>query len=65
MQTHQIDRVVEVVEETLQGRTVRLLSQKKSDGRKLGALPTAAARHPARGPCSPKDSALPNKGVPP
>ncbi|EDQ86849.1 uncharacterized protein MONBRDRAFT_10557 [Monosiga brevicollis MX1] len=35
-QTMQIDRVVEVVEETLQGRTVRLLGSKKVDGRKTG-----------------------------
>lgn len=32
----QIDRVVEVVEETLKGNSVRFLGQKKSDGRKLG-----------------------------
>ncbi|KAL7648424.1 UNVERIFIED_CONTAM: hypothetical protein RMT77_000330 [Armadillidium vulgare] len=32
----QIDRVVEVVEETLKGNTVRLLSLKKMDGKKQG-----------------------------
>lgn len=32
----QIDRVVEVVEETLKGNTVRFLQQKKSSGKKLG-----------------------------
>jgi len=32
----QIDRVVEVVEETLKGHTVRLYGQKKKDGRKIG-----------------------------
>jgi len=32
----QIDRVVEVVEETLKGHTVRLLGKKKKDGRKTG-----------------------------
>ena len=32
----QIDRVVEVVEETLKGHTVRLFGQKKRDGRKTG-----------------------------
>ncbi|XP_057303648.1 threonylcarbamoyladenosine tRNA methylthiotransferase-like [Hydractinia symbiolongicarpus] len=32
----QIDRVVEVVEETLKGHTVRLLGQKKQGGRKIG-----------------------------
>lgn len=32
----QIDRVVEVVEETLKGNSVRFLGQKKSSGRKLG-----------------------------
>lgn len=32
----QIDRVVEVVEETLKGHTVRLLGQKKKEGRKIG-----------------------------
>lgn len=32
----QIDRVVEVVEETLKGHTVRLLGQKKQNGRKQG-----------------------------
>ncbi|XP_071796790.1 threonylcarbamoyladenosine tRNA methylthiotransferase-like isoform X2 [Asterias amurensis] len=32
----QIDRVVEVVEETLKGHTVRLLKQKKKDGKKIG-----------------------------
>jgi len=35
----QIDRVVEVVEETLKGHTVRLLGKKKSDGRKIGGAP--------------------------
>ncbi|KAK6633186.1 hypothetical protein RUM44_003787 [Polyplax serrata] len=33
---HNIDRVVEVVEETLKGHSVRLLSQKKENGKKLG-----------------------------
>ncbi|XP_065060758.1 threonylcarbamoyladenosine tRNA methylthiotransferase-like [Rhopilema esculentum] len=32
----QIDRVVEVVEETIKGNTVRLLGKKKSEGRKIG-----------------------------
>lgn len=32
----QIDRVVEVVEETLKGHTVRLFGQKKSEGKKIG-----------------------------
>lgn len=32
----QIDRVVEVVEETLKGHTVRLLGQKKEEGKKIG-----------------------------
>jgi threonylcarbamoyladenosine tRNA methylthiotransferase CDKAL1 len=32
----QIDRVVEVVEETLKGHTVRLFSEKKESKRKLG-----------------------------
>ncbi|CAH1776155.1 unnamed protein product [Owenia fusiformis] len=32
----QIDRVVEVVEETLKGHTVRLFGQKKQDGKKIG-----------------------------
>jgi len=32
----QIDRVVEVVEETLKGNSVRLLSQKKANGKKIG-----------------------------
>uniref|UniRef100_T1J4Q2 tRNA-t(6)A37 methylthiotransferase n=1 Tax=Strigamia maritima TaxID=126957 RepID=T1J4Q2_STRMM len=32
----QIDRVVEVVEETLKGNSVRLLSQKKENGKKCG-----------------------------
>ena len=32
---NQIDRVVEVVEETLKGNTVRLLQQKKKDGKRL------------------------------
>ncbi|XP_014682017.1 PREDICTED: threonylcarbamoyladenosine tRNA methylthiotransferase-like [Priapulus caudatus] len=32
----QIDRVVEVVEETLKGNSVRLLGQKKQDGKKSG-----------------------------
>ncbi|XP_015114214.1 threonylcarbamoyladenosine tRNA methylthiotransferase, partial [Diachasma alloeum] len=35
----QIDRVVEVVEETLKGNTVRFLSQKKLSGRKMGGAP--------------------------
>eukprot|EP00124_Ichthyophonus_hoferi_P003029 Ihof_evm5s237 gene=Ihof_evmTU5s237 len=32
----QIDRIVEVVEETLKGHKVRLLKEKKEDGRKVG-----------------------------
>lgn len=32
----QIDRVVEVVEETIKGHSVRLLGQKKENGRRLG-----------------------------
>ncbi|XP_051826580.1 threonylcarbamoyladenosine tRNA methylthiotransferase isoform X2 [Antechinus flavipes] len=32
----QIDRVVEVVEETIKGHSVRLLGQKKSNGKRLG-----------------------------
>ncbi len=32
----QIDRIVEVVEETLKGNTVRLLGQKKRDNKKYG-----------------------------
>ena len=39
VKVQQIDRVVEVVEETLQGRTVQLYGQKKRDGRKLGGAP--------------------------
>jgi len=35
----QIDRVVEVVEETLKGHTVRLFGQKKEGGRKTGGAP--------------------------
>ncbi len=35
----QIERVVEVVEETLQGRSVQLYGQKKKNGRKLGGAP--------------------------
>ncbi|RMX48399.1 hypothetical protein pdam_00010996 [Pocillopora damicornis] len=35
----QIDRVVEVVEETLKGHTVRLLGQKKVGGKKTGGAP--------------------------
>ena len=38
-QVQQIDRVVEVVEETLQGRTVRLFGQRREKGRKLGGAP--------------------------
>ena len=37
IQVQQIDRVVEVVEETLKGHTVRLMGQKKQDGKRLGA----------------------------
>jgi threonylcarbamoyladenosine tRNA methylthiotransferase CDKAL1 len=33
---HQIDRVVEVVEETLKGNTIKLLSKKKNAGRQIG-----------------------------
>lgn len=35
----QIDRVVEVVEETLKGHSVRLLAPKKSGGKRLGGAP--------------------------
>ena len=35
-QTHQIDQIVGVVEETLKGHTVRLLKEKKEAGRKVG-----------------------------
>eukprot|EP00794_Sanderia_malayensis_P015430 gene15430-17004_t len=35
-QVQQIDRVVEVVEETLKGHTVRLLGKKKKGGKKIG-----------------------------
>jgi threonylcarbamoyladenosine tRNA methylthiotransferase CDKAL1 len=35
----QIDRVVEVVEETLKGNTVRLLGTKKEHGKKIGGAP--------------------------
>ncbi|XP_032809007.1 threonylcarbamoyladenosine tRNA methylthiotransferase isoform X2 [Petromyzon marinus] len=35
----QIDRVVEVVEETLKGHTVRLFGQKKENGKRLGGAP--------------------------
>jgi len=35
----QIDRVVEVVEETLKGHTVRLLGKKKQSGKKIGGAP--------------------------
>ncbi|KAF7998524.1 hypothetical protein HCN44_010932 [Aphidius gifuensis] len=35
----QIDRVVEVVEETLKGNTVRFLGQKKVSGKKIGGAP--------------------------
>lgn len=38
---HQIDRVVEVVEETLKGNCVRLLSKKKQDGRRSGGASLA------------------------
>lgn len=34
--THQIDRVVEIVEETLKGNTVKFLGQKKVAGKKIG-----------------------------
>jgi threonylcarbamoyladenosine tRNA methylthiotransferase CDKAL1 len=37
----QIDRVVEVVEETLKGHTVRLLKERKTEGRKLGGAALA------------------------
>ncbi|KAJ8878147.1 hypothetical protein PR048_022614 [Dryococelus australis] len=37
----QIDRVVEVVEETLKGHTVRLLGQKREGGRRAGGAPLA------------------------
>ena len=39
LQVQQIDRVVEVVEETLQGRSVRLFGQRRVKGRKLGGAP--------------------------
>ena len=35
----QIDRVVEVVEETLKGHAVRLLGKKKQSGKKIGGAP--------------------------
>ncbi|XP_002738926.1 threonylcarbamoyladenosine tRNA methylthiotransferase-like [Saccoglossus kowalevskii] len=35
----QIDRIVEVVEETFKGHTVRLFGQKKKDGKKIGGAP--------------------------
>lgn len=35
----QIDRVVEVVEQTLQGRSVQLYGQRKEGGRKVGGAP--------------------------
>lgn len=35
----QIDRVVEVVEETLKGHSVRLMGKKKADGKKIGGAP--------------------------
>ena len=35
----QIDRVVEVVEETLKGNSVRLLGSKRAEGRKVGGAP--------------------------
>ncbi|KAM7097708.1 threonylcarbamoyladenosine tRNA methylthiotransferase isoform 3-T3 [Molossus nigricans] len=35
----QIDRVVEVVEETMKGHSVRLLGQKKDNGKRLGGAP--------------------------
>ncbi|XP_036893864.1 threonylcarbamoyladenosine tRNA methylthiotransferase [Sturnira hondurensis] len=35
----QIDRVVEVVEETIKGHSVRLLGQKKDNGKRLGGAP--------------------------
>jgi len=35
----QIDRVVEVVEETLKGHCVRLMGKKKVDGKKIGGAP--------------------------
>jgi len=35
----QIDRVVEVVEETLQGRSVQLYGQRKIGGKKMGGAP--------------------------
>ena len=38
-QVQQIGRVVEVVEETLQGRSVQLYGQTKREGKKLGGAP--------------------------
>ena len=35
----QIDRVVEVVEQTLQGRSVQLYGQRKKNGHKVGGAP--------------------------
>ncbi|XP_042188360.1 threonylcarbamoyladenosine tRNA methylthiotransferase [Callorhinchus milii] len=35
----QIDRVIEVVEETIKGHSVRLLGQKKDNGKRLGGAP--------------------------
>ena len=39
VQVQQIDRVVEVVEQTLQGRSVQLYGQRKEQGRKIGGAP--------------------------
>ncbi len=39
LQVQQIDRVVEVVEETLQGRSVQLFGQRRSNGVKVGGAP--------------------------
>lgn len=36
IQVQQIDRVVEVVEQTLQGRSVQLFGKRKNNGRKVG-----------------------------
>lgn len=41
MGVQQIDRVVEVVEETLKGHTVRLLQQKKENGKRVAGAKLA------------------------
>ena len=39
LQVQQIERVVEVVEQTLQGRTVQLYGLRKEKGKKTGGAP--------------------------